>query len=413
MSLLPSSIWTKLPGGITIPKGFNAAGIKSGLKSSGNLDLALLLAPKGSTCSGFFTESVIRANCVDLSAQRLISNQGNARAVLINSGQANACTGQRGSEDNLKATKVLADLLGLNPEEVLICSTGVIGEPIPIEKLLKSLKPLVKALSPSGGGNAANAILTTDLRKKEIALQGYLGDRCVRIGGIAKGSGMIHPNMATMLGFLTCDVRIPKDIWHAMLKRVVTCSFNSITVDGDTSTNDSFLAFSAGEHLADNYFDDLEDGLLLACQFLAKSIARDGEGANCLIEVEVQGTLSDLDARRIARTIASSSLVKTAINGDDPNWGRIIAAAGRAGVMFPLESVSLWIGPYKLMNAGEPIDFDRLEVSCYIKEKKNRDYLVGDKVKIKLIIDQYKGFGVSWGCDLSDQYVRINADYTT
>ena len=413
MSASPSSLWTQVTGGITTPHGFNASGIKAGLKSSGNLDLALLLAPEGSTCSGFFTESVIRAHCVDLTAQRLISNDGNARAVLINSGQANACTGQRGLEDNFKATKVLADLLGLNVDEVLICSTGVIGEPIPIDKLLNNLESLVKALSSTGSSDAAHAILTTDLITKEVALLGNLGDHPVRIGGIAKGSGMIHPNMATMLGFLTCDVRIPRKIWSAMLKRVVGCSFNAITVDGDTSTNDSFLAFSGGEFLAEQYFDDLEDGLLKTCQYLAKSIARDGEGATCLIQVEVEGTSSDLEALVIARTIASSSLVKTAINGDDPNWGRIVAAAGRAGIPFASELLSLWIGPYHLMSEGEPRDFDHLEVSRYIKEKKNGSYLDEDTVKIKLIVGENKGSGVSWGCDLSDQYVRINADYKT
>ncbi|MEA5411589.1 bifunctional ornithine acetyltransferase/N-acetylglutamate synthase, partial [Synechococcus sp. BA-120 BA3] len=238
------------------------------------------------------------------------------------SGQANACTGERGLADSLRATSELAARLGLAPDEVLICSTGVIGVPIPMEVLVAGLDPLVAALGPTGGGAAAEAILTTDLVAKEIALEAQLGGRRVRIGGMAKGSGMIHPDMATMLGYLTCDAGVPADVWQGMVKRAVDRSFNAITVDGDTSTNDTFLAFAAGEPLGPEHFEALEAGLTAVSQHLARAIARDGEGATCLIEVQVEGSADDAGARAIARTVAGSSLVKCAVHGRDPNWGR-------------------------------------------------------------------------------------------
>ena len=239
-----ASQWTVVEGGVTAPAGFLAAGITAGLKASGKPDLALVLAPEGAACAGTFTTSVVRAACVDLCAERLVSNGGQARAVLINSGQANACTGDRGLIDSQRATQALADRLGVDADQVLICSTGVIGVPIPMEVLLGGLNPLVEALDAEGGAAAAGAILTTDLVEKQIALEATLAGRRVRLGGMAKGSGMIHPDMATMLGYLTCDAGVPADVWQAMVQRVVQRSFNAITVDGDTSTNDTVLALS-------------------------------------------------------------------------------------------------------------------------------------------------------------------------
>ena len=253
--------------------------------------------------------------------------------------------------------------------------------------------------------------MTTDLSPKYISIESLLGDKCVRIGGMAKGSGMIHPSMATMLGFLTCDVSLPKDVWKTMIKRVVNCSFNSISVDGDTSTNDSFLAFASGECVDQKYFEDIEKGLTIVSTHLAKSIARDGEGSNCLLEINVEGTDTISHAQIVARKISSSSLVKTAVHGCDPNWGRIIAAAGNAGIPFNLEDVSLWIGKYKIMENGLPLEFDRQSVSRYMKEivkGKGNNTLI-----IHLIIGKGKEKALSWGCDLSSEYVHINADYTT
>ena len=413
-SALPSAdLWQPIAGGITAPRGFLAAGITAGLKPSGNPDLSLLLAPPGAVCAGTFTTSLVRAACVDLCAERLAASGGHARAVLTNSGQANACTGERGLADSLSATAALAGRLGVAAEEVLICSTGVIGVPIPLDTLVAGLDPLVAALSEGGGDAAARAILTTDLIDKQIALEADLGGRSVRLGGMAKGSGMIHPNMATMLGYLSCDAGVPAEVWQAMVKRAVDRSFNAITVDGDTSTNDTYLAFAAGEPLSPEHFETLEAGLTAVSQHLARAIARDGEGATCLLEVRVEGAAEEGGARAIARTVCGSSLVKCAIHGRDPNWGRIVAAAGRAGVPFDPEAVALWIGEHQLMAAGQPLPFDRPAASRYMAERAAGAYLEDDTVRIRLRLGDGPGEGRAWGCDLSDQYVRINADYTT
>ena len=413
LGLLTSSIWSPISGGITTPDGFLAAGIAAGLKPSGKKDLALLYVPDGACCSGTFTQSVTRAYCVDLCIDRLKVTQGKIRAVVINSGQANACTGSRGKIDSEIITRELAQRLGLSDQEVLICSTGVIGEPIPVGKVTSHLDYLIKSLDKEASLDAANAILTTDLQVKQIAYQAVLGGRKISIGGMAKGSGMIHPSMATMLSYITCDVGIDHFLWSDMIKRVAESSFNAITVDGDTSTNDTFLAFSSGPKLDPRYLSTLEKGLHLTAQYLAKAIARDGEGANCLLEIKVEGAQSDLDAHAIARTIASSSLVKTAVHGSDPNWGRIIAALGRAGISFNFNDVKLWIGPYEIFANGTPKDFDRQIVSNFMKARLTGKYLIDDLIRIRLKIGIGEGSATAWGCDLSDQYVRINADYTT
>jgi glutamate N-acetyltransferase/amino-acid N-acetyltransferase len=405
--------WHPIPGGVTAPTGFLAAGITAGLKASGRPDLSLLLAPEGAVCAGTFTTSRVRAACVDLCAERLRISGGHARAVLTNSGQANACTGERGLADSLVATKALAQRLGLAEAEVLLCSTGVIGVPIPMDTLLAGLDPLLAALGPDGGAAAATAILTTDLVDKQIALEAELGGRRVRVGGMAKGSGMIHPDMATMLGTLSCDAGLPPEEWQALVGRAVDRSFNAITVDGDTSTNDTFLAFAAGEPLAEEHWPALEAGVTAVAQHLARAIARDGEGATCLIEVLVEGSGDDAGARTIARTVCGSSLVKCAVHGRDPNWGRIVAAAGRAGVAFDPEAVALWLGRHQLMAAGQPLPFDRPAASTYLRERAAGAYLQDDTVLIRLRVGEGPGHGRAWGCDLSDQYVRINADYTT
>ena len=399
-----ASSWQPVPGGVTAPQGFLASGIAAGLKPSGKPDLALLLAPQGAVCAGSFTRSCVRAACVDLCADRLQQQDGAARAVLINSGQANACTGDRGMIDSQRATAAAADRLGLDEESVLLCSTGVIGVPIPMPTLLAGLDPLAGALATSGGEAAAQAILTTDLVDKQVALEADLQGRRVRIGGMAKGSGMIHPDMATMLGFFSCDAGVEPSRWQEMVRRAVQRSFNAITVDGDTSTNDTVLAFAAGEALPEDQLDALEDGLTAAMQHLAQAIARDGEGATCLIEVQVEGAVDEASALAVARTVCGSSLVKTAVHGRDPNWGRIVAAAGRSGVAFDPEAVALWIGSHQLMEAGQPVAFDRDAASAVLRE---------DRVSIRLRLGSGPGSGVGWGCDLSDQYVRINADYTT
>ena len=405
--------WRLIDGGVTAPAGFQASGITAGLKASGKPDLSLVLAPEGAVCAGTFTTSLVRAACVDLCADRLAASGGVARAVLTNSGQANACTGDRGLVDSIRATQAVADRLGLAADEVLICSTGVIGVPIPMETLLQAIDPLTDALSSEGGAAAAQAILTTDLIDKQIALEADLGGQTVRIGGMAKGSGMIHPNMATMLGYLSCDAGVPAEVWQGMVSRAVQRSFNAITVDGDTSTNDTYLAFAAGSPLDPAQYAALEEGVTAVSQHLAKAIARDGEGATCLLEVQVDGAATEADALAIARTVCGSSLVKTAVHGRDPNWGRIVAAAGRAGVPFEPAAVALWLGEHQLMAAGQPMAFDRPAASAYMRDRAAGAYLLNDTVAIRLSVGAGPGSGRAWGCDLSDQYVRINADYTT
>jgi len=405
--------WRPIAGGVTAPQGFQAAGITAGLKASGRPDLSLLLAPEGSVAAGTFTTSLVRAACVDLCSERLLATAGSARAVLTNSGQANACTGDRGLIDSVRVTQAVADRLGISAEEVLICSTGVIGVPIPMDTLLQALDPLVDNLSFDGGPDAAQAILTTDLIDKQVALEADLAGQIVRIGGMAKGSGMIHPNMATMLGYLTCDAGVPAEVWQGMLSRAVRRSFNAITVDGDTSTNDTYLAFAGGRTLDPSQYDALEQGITAVSQHLAKAIARDGEGATCLLEVQVEGAATEADALVIARTVCGSSLVKTAVHGRDPNWGRIVAAAGRAGVVFDPTNIALWLGEHQLMAAGQPLSFDRQAASSYMFDRASGDYLEDDTVLIRLSVGSGPGSGRAWGCDLSDQYVRINADYTT
>ena len=284
-----------------------------------------------------------------------------------------------------------------------------------MDTLLAGVAPLVSALgsSPQAAAAAADAILTTDLLDKQVALEAELGGRTVRIGGMAKGSGMIHPDMATMLGFFSCDAVVPADVWQAMVRRAVQRSFNSITVDGDTSTNDTVLAYAAGEPLAVEHHNALEQGLTTAMQQLARAIARDGEGATLLLEVQVEGAADEAAAQAIARTVCGSSLVKTAVHGRDPNWGRIVAAAGRAGVPMDPDAVALWLGEHQLMAAGQPLAFDRAAASAYMRERAASTYLLDDTVVIRLVVGQGPGTATAWGCDLSDQYVRINADYTT
>ncbi len=405
--------WQPVPGGVTAPAGFLAAGITAGLKASGRPDLALLLAPEGAVCAGSFTTSLVRAASVDLCADRLRASGGHARAVVVNSGQANACTGDRGLIDSLRITAAVAQRLGLNEEEVLISSTGVIGVPIAMDLLLAGLEPLLQALAPDGGAAAAGAILTTDLVDKQIAFEADFDGRRVRIGGMAKGSGMIHPAMATMLAYISCDAGVPAPVWEGMVRRAVDRSFNAITVDGDTSTNDTVLAFAAGEPLDPARHGALEAGLTQVAQHLARAIARDGEGATCLLAVLVEGVADEAGARAIARTVCGSSLVKCAVHGRDPNWGRIVAAAGRAGVPFDPGAVALWLGEHQLMAAGQPLPFDRPAASQYLRERAAGAYLHDDTVQIRLRLGDGPGTATAWGCDLSEAYVHINADYTT
>ena len=410
--------WQPIAGGITAPKGFKAGGIAAGLKPSGAPDLALIVSETEAIAAGVFTTSQVRAACVDYCRQRLQA-KASASAILCNAGQANAATGTKGWEDAMESAQLVAHAIGVAPEAVLVASTGVIGQRIKMEGLRTGIPILAAQLSETGSDAAAKAIMTTDLVTKSIALETTLDGRPVRIGGICKGSGMIHPNMATLLAFVTCDAAISPQLWQQMVSRAADKSFNQITVDGDTSTNDSLIALANGQSRTPAITepgaeaDKLEAALTEVCMYLAKSIARDGEGATCLIEVQVSGATDDAVARQIARTIAGSALFKAAVFGRDPNWGRIAAAAGRAGVPFEQDSLRVQLGDFLLMEYGQPLPFDRAGASAYIKQAAAGEYLKSDTVLVAVSVGKGTGAGMAWGCDLSYDYVKINAEYTT
>lgn len=407
--------WSPVTGGITAPAGFQASGVAVGLKPSGARDLALVVAPPGASCAGVFTRNQVRAACVDLCAEQLQHTGGQAQAVIINAGQANACTGDLARAQSERITTALAQRLALSPEQVQICSTGVIGRSLPMDRLLAGQAALIAGLAATeeAAAAAAEAILTTDLVSKQYALEAKIGDRVVRLGGMAKGSGMIHPDMATMLAFVTCDAGVDPQWWQRTLQATVACSLNAVTVDGDTSTNDTVLAFAAGPPLPTEHLPQLAQGLERLCCGMAKAIARDGEGATCLLEVQVSGTATAAEARTIARTICSSSLVKTAIHGRDPNWGRIVAAAGRAGAPLDPNALALWIGPHQVLKDGGLLAVDLAAVRRYLQERAAGAYLQDDCVEIHLVVGPGPASGSAWGCDLSQEYIRINAHYTT
>ncbi|BAZ52226.1 glutamate N-acetyltransferase [Nostoc sp. NIES-4103] len=434
--------WQEISGGVTAPRGYQATGITAGLKPSGLPDLALIYSEVEAIAAGVFTTSQVKAACVDYCRKRLQAKHS-ARAILCNAGQANAATGKQGVQDAIESAELLARELNISPDAILLASTGVIGQRIKMDALRNGIPKLVATLSDTGSDAAARAIITTDLVTKSIALETTIGDRPVRIGGIAKGSGMIHPNMATMLAFVTCDAAISPSLWQQMLARAADRSFNSITVDGDTSTNDSLIALANGQSRTPAITDagaeaeKLEAMLTAVCQHLAKAIARDGEGATCLIEVQVTGAHDELSARQVAKTIAGSSLVKSAIFGHDPNWGRIAAAAGRAGVLFEQENLQIKLGDFLMLENGQPLPFDRKAASAYLKQAaddaslpkdfvatNNSNDLSVDRTTIKtqrldnpviiaVSIGNGYGSGKAWGCDLSYDYVKINAEYTT
>lgn len=334
-----------------------------------------------------------------LSQRRL--KKGEAVAVVVNSGCANACTGGRGLKDAAKMARLTAEGVGLLPEDVLVASTGVIGMPLPMRRLSGAMGQII--LSRDGGHELARAIMTTDTLAKETAVKVRVGDTEFTIGGIAKGSGMIHPNMATLLCFLTTDAAVEKDFLKKALKQAVDASFNMISIDGDTSPNDMVLLLAngmAGNAPAEAFQKALEQ----VCIYLAKCIARDGEGASRLIEVTVDGAPSLAKARLAARTVVSSSLVKAAVHGADPNWGRIIAAVGRSGVKVAEAKINLDIGDIPVLKAGRPQNFSKRGLIKLLK---------GKEVSINLNLNLGSASATAWGCDLSQEYVAINSSYMT
>lgn len=394
---------------VTAPHGFLAQGVEAVIKKENKKDVGVIYSLEPCIASGLFTTNRVRAACVDIDRQHLES--GAAQAIVANSGNANACTGQQGWDDTLAMARLTGELLNISPQDVLIGSTGVIGVNMPMERIKRGISEAVAGLSRDGGHNVAEAIMTTDLVSKEIAVEFEIQGKPVRIGAIAKGSGMIHPNMATMLCFVTTDAAISRECLDKMLKTSTERSFNMISVDRDTSTNDMILMLANGlagnRRIIDCHGDDyriMQAALDYVNISLAKMIARDGEGATRLIEVEVVNADTHENARIIARSITASNLTKAAVFGEDANWGRILAAAGYSGVDFDPNRVDIYLGAEKMAENGAGLPFD---------EERAREELRQDPVVIKVDLNAGNCRATAWGCDLTYDYVRINAAYRT
>lgn len=393
--------WTG--GSVTAPKGFRASGVRCGVKSQGK-DLALIASDMPATVAGVFTTNRAAAPCVRYS--RHVIEAGVARAIVVNSGNANAATGEEGFIDNVRMAQKVAQLLECPPAQVVTASTGIIGHRLPLEKIEAGIEQATLELSESGGDFAAEAIMTTDTVPKAEALSLYLPEGEVRIGGIAKGAGMIAPNMATMLCFLTTDAQISAPALQQVLKDAVERSFHCLTIDGDTSTNDMVVILANGQSGVDvhRYLDDFQLALETLCVRLAQRIARDGEGATKLVEIEVRGARTFTDARRMGKTVAESPLVKTALFGNDPNWGRILAAIGRSGVEFDPDRAQIALQGMLVYADGKPTAFDASALHEQMK---------ADTVNISIDLQEGTEHATVWTCDFSYDYVRINAEYHT
>ena len=392
-------------GNIASPLGFSADGLHAGFKKK-KMDFGWIVSEVPASVAGVYTTNKVIAAPL-LVTKEAVEKSQKMRAVVVNSGCANSCTGQQGLEDAYTMQKWTADKLGVEPGEVALASTGVIGELLPMDTLEKGLSKLVV------NGNAddfSKAILTTDTDIKTVAVTEMFGRDEVTMAGVAKGSGMIHPNMATMLAFITCDAVISSETLQLALSQNVEKTFNQITVDGDTSTNDMVLVLSNGCTLNKEILPDTADFekftamLNFVMQDLAKKIAKDGEGATKLIEVNVVNAPNEEDARMMAKSVVGSSLVKTAIFGEDPNWGRILAAVGYAGVDVPVENIDIKLGDLPVMLASSPVSFDEEEMA---------DVMQADQVTITVDLHAGEALGQAWGCDLSYDYVKINALYRT
>ena len=396
-----------IPGGITTAQGFSVGIGEAGIRESGGPDLVLLASDRPASAAATFTTNLMRAAPV-LLAEEALATGGPTRGIVVNAGCANAGTGAAGLEDARAVAAAAASHLGCDAAEVLPASTGLIGSRLPVAAMLATIPTLRLSRSRAASTRAARAIMTTDTHPKQGAVAASLADgREFRIGGMGKGSGMIHPQMATMLAFLATDAPIDAATLRSLLRPAVERTFNQVTVDGDTSTNDAVIVLAngaaGGPPLTGADRATFADALEAVCRRLAIAIAADGEGAEHLIEVTVNGAASDADARAVARTVAASSLVKTAVHGGDPNWGRIAAAAGRSGVRLDPDRMRICIGDVAVYE-GSPLAFD---------EGRARRILRRATVPLILDLVDGGGSGTAWGCDLSPAYVAINSEYTT
>ena len=399
----------KIDGGITAVSGVRAAGVHAGLKKSEKKDVALIVTDAPAVAAGVFTKNSVTAAPVQVCRQHLAD--ATAQAIIVNSGNANACTGELGMANAQQMAAITAERLGLAANQVLVSSTGVIGQQLPMDIIGNGIQLAADALSTEGGDDAAEAIMTTDTHAKSVAVAVEIDGTPVRIGGIAKGSGMIAPNMATMLSFLTTDACITGETLQSALTRVVDDTYNLLTIDTDRSTNDTVLLLATAkagnpdiaETAGENY-DAFCAGLQFVCTELTKMLARDGEGATKLVEVVVKRAKDRGDAEKAARAVAESPLVKTAIFANDANWGRIMMAIGKSGAAFHPYQVDVWLGDYQLVKDGMDASFD---------EEKATALFAQDPVRITIDLRAGDAAITMWTCDYSYDYIRINADYRT
>ena len=402
-----------ITGGVTAAKGFLAAGVEAGIKYQNRKDMAMVYSKTPCRAAGVFTTNVVKAAPV-LWDKEVVESEWEAQAIVVNSGIANACTGKLGYEYCRETAGAAADALEISPQSVLICSTGVIGMQLPMEKMTEGVRMLAKAIKPGeeAGTDAAKAIMTTDTRNKQVAVKVTIGGKEVTIGGMCKGSGMIHPNMCTMLAFVTTDVNISKKLLQEALSVDVQDTFNMVTVDGDTSTNDTLLVLANGQ--AGNHeitekgadYDTFVEALHYVNETLAKKIAGDGEGATALFEVKVIHADNKEDAKTLAKSVITSSLTKAALFGHDANWGRILCALGYSGAKFDPEAIELYLES----SAGKILIFKDGMAADYSEEEATRILSCSE---VTALVDMKMGEAkaTAWGCDLTYDYVKINADY--
>ena len=397
-----------IQGGVTAPVGFKASGVSCGIEISGKKDVAVIFSEAPATTSAVFTTNKMAAAPVHFSRRN--TRNGTCQAIVTNSGNANACTGPKGQEDAMTMIEKTAEALNIHSQDVIVASTGIIGVPLPINEIKKGIVKAVSLLSEDGHTDAAEAIMTTDTYSKEIAVQFEFRGKTVTIGGMAKGSGMIAPNMATMLAFLTTDINICRTCLNTILSEVVDKSFNMITVDGETSTNDMVAILANGKVgnekliLGDDDCGIFQETLNYVATKLAKMIVRDGEGITKFIEINVKGAKTDEDAKKTAMGIASSNFVKTAFFGEEANWGRVISAVGHSGAEIDSGTIDIYFEDAQIVKDSVAASFDEKEVDEILK-----------KDEIKLVVDLNIGDKQAkvWTCDLSYDYVKINASYRT
>jgi glutamate N-acetyltransferase/amino-acid N-acetyltransferase len=400
---------TPIQGGVTAPVGFRSAALHCGIKAAPDaLDLTVIAADEAASAAGLFTTNLAQAAPVLVSRRHLVRSGGIARAIVVNSGCANACTGEQGLADATRMADDVAAAMTCDPTQVLVASTGVIGVNLKMDSVSSGIGSAVAALARGRGSETARAIMTTDPFPKEYAVTVHTSRGSFAVGGTAKGSGMIEPNMATMLAFLTTDARVSPALLDRALRESGRDTFNAITVDGECSTNDSLFALASGASgvtIDDELYPALTEAFLAVSRELALGIVRGGEGATKLISVHVRDARSVDDARQVARTIANSPLVKTAVHGADPNWGRIVAAAGRAGVRFDVQRATVHVGDVLLFENGLPHD-DAAPVAA--------EHLKGTDIRIMVSLGTGgHNSATIWTCDLSAEYVRINGEYRT